>query len=812
MVINRLAIGGLVLAYLLTEALLGYPSSHRPLLLAALYVGAGGLILADLLRRPGISRLRRSLALALDIGTLSAVMGLGGRVTSLLYPFYLWIIFGNGFRFGLPWLRAATVVSLVGFGLVLLASPFWQAERLLGSGLVAGLVVLPLYAGTLIQKLNAARQEAEAANRAKSLFLASVSHELRTPLTAVIGLSDLLTDTALDAEQREMVTTVRHSAATLFELISDILNLSSIEAGKLTAAVEEFDLHELLSEVRRMMLTAAAAKGLALSLHITPRTPRRIRADRRALKETLTNLLGNAVKFTERGYVSLAADAAPAKSEAETTLLRVEVADSGIGVAPDAKERIFETFTQADETIINRFGGTGLGLAIARRLIELAGGAIGVESESGRGSLFWFTLPCVALESALPAVAGATVFLLAPVPERAERLRAALGTLGIQVLTFANAAQAIARLQTAASSERRRILLIDEQGLEIDPAAVASLVPQLGPLDSLATVLVAATSTDGLPPPPLRRHIVAVLGPKPTAGELAAALAVAGAERAEAVAATPVTSVGGRSLSVLLAENNRINQKVITRILERGGHRVKVVENGEAALDALEEGGIEVVMMDVNMPVMTGIEATRLYRFAALGEERRVPIIALTADATEEGRRRCLEAGMDACLTKPVEPARLLETISALAPQAVPKPAEAVVRRISEHPRFLPGVPALDPLALENLTALGGDEFVAGVVKDFFAETAESTQGLRRALEAGDWRSFGEIAHALCSAAANVGARGLQELCQPWQRIGRVELEEHGEAYVAGLNLELDRVKAAIRELDRGKPKPQALA
>ena len=840
MIVNRLIISALILFYLGTATLLDARETRLPLILVSLYfLGALGL-LAHMLRHTATSPGRRALALLADIGTLSYGLHAGGALTSLLYPIYLWTIFGNGFRFGLPYLRAASVLSLAGFSLVIASTPFWRDQPSLSAGLLAALVILPLYAGSLIRKLELAREQAESANRAKSQFLASVSHELRTPLNAVIGLSDLVSGSSLDEEQRDMVETIRRSAGSLLTLINDILDLSRIEAGRMPSEQVSFDLFDLLEGLRKMMAAQAGAKGLGLALHVGAHTPRLVRADRRAIEETLLNLLGNAVKFTDRGEVVITAEARP--GEGEGVILRFSVSDTGIGIAPEATGRIFESFTQADETIINRFGGTGLGLAIARRLVEALGGRIGVESTPGQGSLFWFTLPAtaVAAPAAPPRLAGVEVVLVSARRTVMRDLAGLLSGLGAVVSQAETAAQAVTLIQRPPPpATRRRIGLIDREGLGSDPAALATALRNLLPSGTLALVLVADDLPGGLAPPPLRRHFVSALPTAPDDAALATALLLAGAEEAAQAAAAragePPPARPHRPLLVLVAEDNRVNQKVIGKTLERAGHRAVFADNGEKALDALEETAFDLVLMDVNMPVMTGIEATKLHRMASLGGGPRIPIIGLTADAGAEATRNCLEAGMDACLTKPIEPARLIEIIETMAagPDAdaaastaastaasaaagafartpAPRPghdADAVVRRIDEHPRFqgataAAGPAAIDPRTLADLDALGGPGFVADVTASFVAEAEEVVRTLAQAVADGNARLFRDQAHALRSSAGNVGARAIQDYCGSWQRMTTPELAQQGERAVAILGSELERVRVALARIN----------
>ncbi|GGG29572.1 hypothetical protein GCM10010964_16800 [Caldovatus sediminis] len=801
-------------------------------------------VVAHLLARPGISQPRRAVALALDMAFLSAVLHLGGETLALFYFIYLWVILGNGFRFGIPWLRASMAAGLLAFGAVVLSTEFWWNQIHLSIGLWLGMLIVPGYAGTLIRKLEQARRQAEQANEAKTLFLASVSHELRTPLTAIIGMGGLLAETRLEPAQQEMTRTIGSAAKSLLGLIDGILDFSRIEAGDVRVETVEFELLDLLDEVRRLVAVAAAEKGLVLALHVTPRTPLRLRGDRRHLQEILTNLAGNAVKFTAAGSVVLAADLA-APEAGGRLMLRFEVSDTGIGIAPEATERVFESFTQADASILNRFGGTGLGLAICRRLVELHGGRIGVESQPGIGSTFFFTFAleaAEATEAGPPLPGGLRVLLLAG--ERGTELEDRLAALGVGCRRLGSVAEAVALLRGAArpaadAAEEQRILLLDPRGLGAEPQALATTLHGLaaggasasGAASGLRIVLVdEAAAQPGAELPralAVRRDFVTVVPPAPEADTLRRALRIArGAATAAAEAARAAEPLRGpaRPLHVLVADDNRVNRRVVERILQSAGHSCQLVSNGEEALDALESGAFDLVVMDLNMPVMDGIEAVKLYRMMALGQ-RHVPVIGLTADATPEATARCLEAGMDACVIKPVEPQRLLEVIESVsgsradaagaeappgasAADGTPAAQEAArwdaaapaVTEIASHPRFRPaGSPlAVDENTLADLEALGGADFLAGLIDDFLAEAEGLVRDLANAVAEGDTARFRQQSHALGSGASNIGARGLGELCRAGQQMRAAEIAARGPSHIQRLQIELERVGRAL--------------
>ena len=752
-------------------------------------------------RRP--STLRRAFALVLDTSVLSAFLHLGGAHAAPFFPVYLWIALGNGFRFGQSWLVAGMTAFVAGFGATAMTTPFWQQLPHLTTGLLVGPVILALYASTLIRKLSQARLTAEQASEAKTRFLAGVSHELRTPLNAILGMGGLLRGTRLDREQHEMAQTIEVAARGLLGQINGLLDIARIESGATVMRSERVDLPALLAEVRGLLLAQAREKGLLLRLHITPRTPVQVLGDASALRDILLNLGGNAVKFTATGSVTITADAEPASGGG--LRLRFEVADTGIGISEAAQSRIFERFTQADETIAGRFGGTGLGLALCKGLAGLLGGEIGVRSRPGQGSCFHLLLPTGGVVRSLVPPMPPQVLLLTPDPGAAADVDAQLTALGITVVQRQVSVAAYAALWGAPAAAPSMLLACLPSGAAPATEDIAAALRGTGPASEIPLIAIGTTAEPGPPDPAVQRRVIAILPAAYAAADLTTPLALAAALLPRPATAARIAPAS-HSSRILVADDNRVNRLVVQKILEREGHTVALVGDGEAALDALEAETFDLVLMDLNMPGTDGITATKLYRFNAIGRPH-VPILGLTADATPEAAQRCREAGMDGCLVKPIEPADLAAAVAAYAarPTGQVRPAPPGVTPIEAHPRFRPAAPpALDPAVTADLVALGGRSFVLDLTRDFVSEATDLLRTLETAATEGDAARFRSAAHALRSSAANIGARGLFALSKAAEAMPANDVARAGGRQVALLAEELERVRVAGQDVAGG--------
>jgi len=807
--IVRVGLGTVLFLYLLPGALgeTTGPLTVRQLYLAVMvaYVVYAIVNFVAILAKPEVSPLRRLVSAVVDLGAVTFFMAQSGVHGVPMFLFYVWVTLANGFRFGQRYLLFALVLSVSGFGVVLWVDEFWSQHRVEGLSLTAAFIALSFYVLSLVTRMFDAVARAEAANQAKRRFISVVSHEMRTPLNAIVGMSDLMRDTALTREQADMLQTLRGSSQVMLGLVEDVLDFSKIEAGKLVLERTDFDLHALVNSTSRILQAQAQAKSIEFVVSIMPEVPPALRGDAHHLRQVLINLAGNAVKFTERGSVTVHVSL---QEESEAGVrLKFSVRDTGVGIPQEAQQRIFDSFTQADQSTTRRFGGTGLGTTIAKQLVELMGGRIGLESAVGLGSTFWFDISFDKQPERAGAgeLAGARVLLVGFPVARAQPIVESLEAWGAVAVDAADVEEGADRLvaDIAVAKPYHSMLLYSERGdvglvrrfrrvaPEPTPPAVLA-VPREAEVQRFAALSAGFSAVLELPFE--KRQLFNVLHSITSSSEEVRDGVVRLQDYAK-------REQGGRRLSVLVADDNPTNREVLGRILERAGHNPTMVADGDLALDAMEAGQFDIVLLDRNMPGLSGLETLQAIRLMTRGRER-LPVVMLSADVTLEAKKECLEAGADSFIPKPVETLRLLDELRNLtagkareAPRAVPAAAAVPT-----------GAEVVNSETLVHLEELGSTpDFLERLVGVFVADSLSLLAKMEASVAARNFGEFRNHLHAMKGSAASIGTERLTRLCATLGKCSDAELRLQSTSLVRSLNEEFAQGRSALERYVQDK-------
>ena len=770
----RLAIGILLVLYFcfpwagnetFFDSLASFPS-----LITIAYYTSALLIFLAIVTRPVASPVRRACGAALDMISLSIVMYHSGGDSVPLFVLYLWVILGNGFRFGTAYLYISQGIAIVGFSIAAFFGSYWLENKSFAVSLLMMLGLLPLYSAFLLKKLHAAIDMAKQANEAKSRFLANMSHELRTPLNGVIGMGDLLRETNLSYEQRELVGTLHSSANTLLELIENVLDIAKIEAGKINIESKDIDLHAVVNSVIYMLTPMGEAKGISLTCNIDPETPFALKGDNQHIRQVLINLITNAIKFTEKGHVNL--NVMPSGGTEKNPKILFEITDTGIGIPEKFLDEIFHDFTQVGNGNNRSISGTGLGTTISKELVELMGGEIGVESKLNEGSRFWFELPFVTTDSDYTSISSNHILLLSR-EETASIIRPTLKSWSIDFDWVRTPDQAISQLALAKKQDHLYETVIVDQGILTDINAVqfAQKIKSRGLLDNTSLVLVNSSETMINANKSSHDYISTLENPEDKRllfNVLHAAQSVnINDNNIISLAEYYAKQTGSKILNILVAEDNLVNQQVIEGILRHAGHNVQVTDTGEKALDILGDdlNYIDMLILDMNMPEISGIEVVKSLRF--MDTSASLPVIMLTADATPEAKEASLKAGVNAFLTKPIEARGLLEKIASLSRNLDTVKFEPQDRRLSsvKSGNISSQSPWYDENVIHQLSMLGNEpSFMPSLVTNFIKDGEKHIASINSAMQ-DDYLEYRERLHSLKGSATELGARKLVEIC-----------------------------------------------
>ena len=805
----RLAVGVFLFFYLLPKALTdaeanrGVDYLFLSAMIAFLIASLG--IFCWILGNQKVSPVRRLLSISLDIGTVSFFMSQTDIHGLPMFLIYVWVTLANGFRFGPKYLVYSLALSICGFLVVLRLSPFWAANGDVAAVLIFGMLALSLYVLSLVKRMFDALNREEAANQAKRRFISVVSHEMRTPLNAIIGMGDLLREGQLNREQADMAQTMGTASRMLLRLVEDVLDFSKIEAGKLVIEETSFDLHALLNSTCRILQSQAQAKGLELRVSVMPEVPHALIGDPHHLRQILVNLVGNAIKFTEKGnitvHVSLLAE------QPVSARVKFSVRDSGIGISPEAQQQIFDSFVQADQTTTRRFGGTGLGTTIAKQLVELMGGQIGLESAEGLGSTFWFELdlkrqPEPALATLSSELSGMRVMLVGfPLADR-ESIGQMLHAWGAIPVVPASLEEATHRvIADMGIAKPFHSILVWADSVELAERSAASL------RRSAAAPLILCTPPGGeaaltiLSSPTRAKFISTLMVPVQTRLLFNALHSISATEENDSPAGVVQLRdylhrrSQEKQYRIIVADDSPTNRQVIGKILERGGHQVTLVDDGENVLDALETAEFDLAVLDRNMPVMGGIEALKAIRVLQ-ADRRDLPVIILSADVTGETRDECNEAGADAFLPKPVEAIKLLDAVAVLCgkPASERRSLPAIVQVRNDS--------AVESLNLETLRLLEGlgtqTGFLERLIKVFISDNIQLLEKMDRSVTGRDFAEFRRLLHAMKGSAASIGADRLAQSCSTLNGRSDAELGLQFKQLVSSVRSEFERAREGL--------------
>ncbi len=796
----RLIIGVCILAYFIS---LFWDHNSDILTVMSIFTSvfliSGCVILYWIYQNPNKNSLRYIISNVIDIASLSYVVHLGGEWSMALYPLYYWITLGYGFRYGIKFLLISTALSVSGFIIIYMITPYWYDHITLYSGLLVGLIIIPAYAISLLKRLQAAIKLAEVANKAKSQFISNMSHELRTPLNGVLGSSDLLKNTMLNKEQLEYTDNIDYSCTTLLGIIDSILNISKIEAGKIILQNNPFDLYYLLNKSSKIFVQQAKVKGLLFTLTIDPAIPYALIGDVNLLKQVLGNLITNAMKFTDSGEINVLVSLVD-KNLTTTSVVRFDIQDTGCGIKKSKQESIFERFTQADNSDTRNYEGVGLGTTIAKDIVTLMNGTIGLESISGEGSTFWFEIPFEVQESKSETNSEplkSSVLIISNENNELNILSNMLKNWGVILTAVSTASDAMLIInKSIKSNDKINTIIINKPLIDIDPIRFSKAIRKKYDMTNVTLIVMKDCLTESnnnilhkaginyIIERPIDKTILF------NAIHSSTSLSDYSNNNIEEFQAHFIRK-NNKQYRILFADDSAPNQKVITRILELSGHTVTVVDDGDKALDKLESNIYDLCILDMHMPNVGGLNVVKIFRFTS--PDSTMPFIILTANATTDAELECKKAGVDLYLTKPIRSKTLISGVNKLTAH-IKENSKTNLKKTKPTNNTI-----LNLEELEQLKLLDDGIFLHDLIESFSQDGAKLLVRLNAA-KYNQLHDFVEAAHTFKGSAGTICATKLYRACKNAQNLTLLQYQEQAAELLNTIEFEFERAYNALKE------------